>query len=229
MPRRTRYDLSGSFPGKGWTAMKLDKGLVAGSSTLLVLSLLEHTDLYGYQMIEELARRSNDVFQMKEGTLYPILHGLEKGKYLSSYEQQAPTGRMRKYYRLTRRGRELLADKKTSGKLVFVGDGINDAPVLARADIGIAMGGIGSDAAVEAADVVIMTDEPSKIAAAIRISRRTLRIVKQNIVFALGVKGLVLLLGVMGMATMWEAVFADVGVSVIAILNSLRALNVRQK
>ena len=91
------------------------------------------------------------------------------------------------------------------------------------------MGGIGSDAAVEAADVVIMTDEPSKIAAAIRISRRTLRIVKQNIVFALGVKGLVLLLGVMGMATMWEADFADLGVSVNAILNSLRALSVRQK
>ena len=133
MPRRTRYDLSGSFPGKGWTAMKLDKGqvyrpagagertanmkfdkgLIAGSSTLLVLTLLESGDMYGYQMIEELARRSDDVFQMKEGTLYPILHGLEKGKYLSSYEQQAPTGRMRKYYRLTRRGRELLADKKT--------------------------------------------------------------------------------------------------------------------
>ena len=92
--------------------MKLDKGLVAGSSTLLVLSLLEHTDLYGYQMIEELARRSNDVFQMKEGTLYPILHGLEKGKYLSSYEQQAPTGRMRKYYRITRKGLRLLDEKK---------------------------------------------------------------------------------------------------------------------
>ena len=113
MPRRTRYDLSGSFPGKGWTAMKLDKGLVAGSSTLLVLSLLEHTDLYGYQMIEELARRSNDVFQMKEGTLYPILHTLEKDGAVKSYEKEAPTGRMRKYYRLTRRGRELLADKKT--------------------------------------------------------------------------------------------------------------------
>ena len=92
--------------------MKLDKGLVAGSSTLLILSLLEHGDLYGYQMIEELARRSNDVFQMKEGTLYPILHALEKGKYLSSYEQQAPTGRMRKYYRITRKGLRLLDEKK---------------------------------------------------------------------------------------------------------------------
>ena len=93
--------------------MKLDKGLVAGSSTLLVLSLLEHTDLYGYQMIEELARRSNDVFQMKEGTLYPVLHGLERDGAVEAYQQEAPTGRMRKYYRLTRRGRELLADKKT--------------------------------------------------------------------------------------------------------------------
>lgn len=93
--------------------MKFDKGLMAGSGTMLVLSLLEGGDMYGYQMIEELARRSGDLFQMKEGTLYPILHGLEKGKYLSSYQQEAPTGRVRKYYRLTRRGKELLDDKRT--------------------------------------------------------------------------------------------------------------------
>lgn len=92
--------------------MKLDKGLMAGSGAMLVLKLLESGDMYGYQMIEELSRRSNNTFQMQEGTLYPILHGLEKGKYLTSYQQQAPTGRMRKYYRLTRRGRELLEEKK---------------------------------------------------------------------------------------------------------------------
>ena len=101
---------------------------------------------------------------------------------------------------------------------------MNDAPVLSRADIGIAMGALGSDAAIEAADVVIMTDEPSKIAQAIKISRRTLGIVKQNIVFALGVKGFFLILGACGAANMWEAVFADVGVSVIAILNAMRAI-----
>ena len=119
---------------------------------------------------------------------------------------------------------KLLKNQREKEKLAFAGDGINDAPVLTRADIGIAMGSMGSDAAIEAADVVLMDDDVRKIASIVHISRKTLRIVKQNIVFALGVKALVLALGAAGMANMWEAVFADVGVSVIAILNSMRAL-----
>ncbi|MCY8086305.1 cadmium-translocating P-type ATPase [Bacillus sonorensis] len=123
---------------------------------------------------------------------------------------------------------ELDKQKLPKEKLLFAGDGINDTPVLARADIGIAMGGLGSDAAVEAADIVIMTDQPSKIAEAIHIAKRTRTIVWQNIIFALGIKGVFLMLGAFGIATMWEAVFSDVGVTLLAVLNAMRVLNVKE-
>lgn len=133
------------------------------------------------------------------------------------YTDLLPDGKVKKV-------EELLTSRAQKGKLIFVGDGINDAPVLAISDIGVAMGGLGSDAAIEAADVVIMTDEPSKLVNAIKLSKRTMRIVKENIIFAIFVKVLVLVLSALGVATMWEAVFADVGVSILAIINSLRML-----
>jgi len=138
------------------------------------------------------------------------------------YTELLPDGKVAKV-------ESLLKEKSTKGKLAFVGDGINDAPVLAISDIGIAMGGLGSDAAIEAADIVLMTDEPSKIVEAIQVSKKTMKIVKENIVFAIFVKVLVLGLSACGLSTMWEAVFADVGVSIIAILNALRVLNIKTK
>ena len=137
------------------------------------------------------------------------------------YTELLPDGKVQKV-------EELLKTKSEKGKLAFVGDGINDAPVLALADIGIAMGGLGADSAIEAADIVIMTDEPSKIVNAIKLSKKTMRIVKENIIFAIAIKVLVLILAAFGLSTMWEAVFADVGVSIIAIINALRALKTKR-
>ena len=145
----------------------------------------------------------------------------EKLRIDEVYTELLPDGKVKKV-------EELLKEKDAKAKLAFVGDGINDAPVLAISDIGIAMGGLGSDAAIEAADVVIMTDEPSKLIDAIKISKKTMRIVKENIIFAISIKIAVLILSAFGLSTMWEAVFADVGVSIIAIINSLRALNTKK-
>ena len=137
------------------------------------------------------------------------------------YAELLPAGKVEKV-------EELLLDNSERGKLAFVGDGINDAPVLSRADIGIAMGAMGSDAAIEAADVVLMDDDPAKIAKAIRISRKCLRIVYENIVFAIGIKLACLVLVALGFANMWLAIFADVGVMVLAVLNAIRALFVHR-
>lgn len=137
------------------------------------------------------------------------------------YSELLPAGKVSKV-------EELLSKKPAKARLAFVGDGINDAPFLSRADIGIAMGAMGSDAAIEAADVVLMDDDPIKIAKAIRISRKCLRIVYENIWFAIGIKAICLALGALGIANMWLAVFADVGVMILAVLNAIRALFVKK-
>lgn len=168
--------------------------------------------------IEDLRRSGVHSLVMLTGDAKVVGEAIAKELSLDqAYTELLPADKVEKF-------EEMLAKRGEKDQLAFVGDGINDAPVLARADIGIAMGGLGSDAAIEAADVVIMDDDPAKLAAAIRIARKTLRIVKQNIIFALTVKGIILILGAIGLSNMWEAVFADVGVSVIAILNSIRAL-----
>lgn len=173
-------------------------------------SAIEGLKTMGIDNIEMLTGDSNDVAEQVSRQLgIPKFHG-----------GLLPEDKLRIF-------EEIYSDKKPKETVAFVGDGINDAPTLARADVGIAMGALGTDAAIEAADVVIMTDEPSKIVQSIRISKKVKSIVTQNIVFALGIKFAVLLLGVMGEATMWEAVFADVGVSVLAVMNSVRALRAK--
>ena len=170
------------------------------------------------QTIEELKKNNIKQIIMLTGDRKEVGERVVKELGIDKvYTELLPTDKLQKV-------EELLKTKSPKGKLAFVGDGINDAPVLATSDIGIAMGGIGADSSIEAADIVIMTDEPSKIVKSIKLSKKTMRIVKENIIFAISIKVLVLILAAFGLSTMWEAVFADVGVSIIAIINALRAL-----
>ena len=175
-----------------------------------------------YKAVKEFRKNNVKKIVMLTGDREEISKNVSKELKLDKYYAELlPQDKVKKV-------ESLMKEKSESGKLVFIGDGINDAPVLALSDIGVAMGGLGSDAAIEAADIVIMTDEPSKLANAIKISKKTMQIVKENIVFAITVKILVLLLSAIGATTMWAAVFADVGVSVIAIINALRILRVKE-
>ena len=175
-----------------------------------------------YKAVKEFRENNVKKIVMLTGDREEISKNVSKELKLDNYYAELlPQDKVKKV-------ESLMKEKSESGKLVFIGDGINDAPVLALSDIGVAMGGLGSDAAIEAADIVIMTDEPSKLASAIKISKKTMQIVKENIIFAITVKILVLLLSAVGIATMWAAVFADVGVSVIAIINALRILRVKK-
>lgn len=175
-----------------------------------------------YKAVKEFRRNNVKKIVMLTGDREEISKNVSKELKLDKYYAELlPQDKVKKV-------ESLMKEKSESGKLVFIGDGINDAPVLALSDIGVAMGGLGSDAAIEAADIVIMTDEPSKLANAIKISKKTMQIVKENIVFAITVKILVLLLSSIGATTLWCAVFADVGVSVLAIINALRILRVKE-
>ena len=175
-----------------------------------------------YKAVKEFRRNNVKKIVMLTGDREEISKNVSKELKLDNYYAELlPQDKVKKV-------ETLMQEKSIDGKLVFIGDGINDAPVLALSDIGVAMGGLGSDAAIEAADIVIMTDEPSKLASAIKISKKTMQIVKENIIFAITVKILVLLLSAIGIASMWAAVFADVGVSVIAIINALRILRVKK-
>ena len=235
--------------GKGIWAKIDEKDILVGNEKLMVEEEIDFkkcdevgTILYvaidkkyvGYVLIADKIKQdsSKTIRELKAMNIKEtvMLTGDKKevGEYVAKklnmdkvYTELLPDGKVEKV-------EELLKQKSETGKLVFVGDGINDAPVLTIADIGVAMGGLGSDAAIEAADIVIMTDETSKISKAINLSKKTMRIVRENIIFAIFVKIAVLVLTAFGASTMWEAVFADVGVSVIAIINALRMLNIKK-
>ena len=235
--------------GKGIWAKIDEKDILVGNEKLMVEEEIDFkkcdevgTILYvaidkkyvGYVLIADKIKQdsSKTIRELKTMNIKEtvMLTGDKKevGEYVAKklnidkvYTELLPGGKVEKV-------EELLKQKSEKGKLVFVGDGINDAPVLTRADVGIAMGALGSDAAIEAADVVIMDDKPSKVVTAIKSAKKTMTIVKENIIFAIGVKGLFLILGGFGFVSMWGAVFADVGVSLIAIINALRAIKVKK-
>ncbi|HHY63690.1 MAG TPA: HAD-IC family P-type ATPase, partial [Clostridiaceae bacterium] len=161
-----------------------------------------------------------DIIMLTGDSRHAAGSAAEKLNIKTVYSELLPHEKMERLERI-------MDEKSGSGKVAFVGDGINDSPVLARADVGIAMGGTGSDAAIEASDIVVMTDEPGKIPEAIVIARKTRKVVYQNIVLSMAVKAVVLALGAGGVATMWEAVFADVGVALLAILNAMRIIRVK--
>ncbi len=233
------------IPGQGIKAIAQGKQIIAGNTKLMSQENVVFKEVESIGTVVHIAIENNyagyivisdEIKEDSEKAIRALKEiGIKKTVMLTG-DNQSVASKVAKQIGLDEVHAQLLPDQKVEkiegfdkeksakGKILFVGDGINDAPVLARADIGIAMGGIGSDAAIEAADVVIMTDEPSKIATAIIVAKRTRRIIIQNIVFALGIKVILLILIAMGLGTMWEAVFGDVGVTLLAVLNAMRAI-----